>query len=801
MKFYLLPVLLASSLTVYSQIITSFYDHKSIAPTLDIVAMVGTSDSLYGVMANGGDNGWGAFVRWSKDGGEFDIIHSFDELNNNPVSLVGNDTVIYGTTRNSGSGRLFKYSLVSYQFEFLHEFSLMEAQYPEIKYITDSLLWGFTEFSSEDEGNVFTIGLDGSSFTKIYNNSSESLGRQFGDIAIHDEYLFIACRTGGGIPYDPGDGLTGSGSVIRLDLSGNNYLKLIAGQDGNGTDPRSLCVFGDKLYVLFSRAGTDEYGRLGYTTFDGMETDIGLVVPNPVGKLLIQDGILLINTTSELMVHDPITTGSRTAIYYQETEWSQSFTGPFKFDAGAMISFNGGGSETNGGLATFTNDFPTLGKSLNILLQEGFESHQLNLSDGYFIDDSYIVSIDFETVNGPSAEIVYNNANVEITIAELALGLSTGTLFATDNGLLTLETALTVFVNAPVEVSQEFQDTLVQEGFETLSFTLTEYFADRNLDELNFSASSSDESVVTVSISGNELLISNIAQGTSEIMVSASDSHEGDTTVSFTVFNNGSPTGEIDNVLLTEGFETTTIDLNEIISDPNEDALDYEVEVVDGSVIEAEILSGLLIITELGSGLTTVNVTTTDGKGGILVSSFEFEINLKPVLDGTIEIISVIQGFGTASIDFSDKFLDPDGDELSFSLENSNTDAIDANIDGTTVTIDEKAFGVGTVVLNISDGRGGVLEVTLLDLILGADNSYKDLVQIYPNPVTSTLTIKQTLNFKQARIIGLDGQIVLKVDIQQSQVIDISHLRSGIYLLQLMSNKDSHTFSQKILVK
>ncbi|RYE25646.1 MAG: T9SS type A sorting domain-containing protein [Sphingobacteriales bacterium] len=66
---------------------------------------------------------------------------------------------------------------------------------------------------------------------------------------------------------------------------------------------------------------------------------------------------------------------------------------------------------------------------------------------------------------------------------------------------------------------------------------------------------------------------------------------------------------------------------------------------------------------------------------------------------------------------------------------------------------------------------------------------------IYPNPATNTFSIKNNSNNTTVRLLSITGQLLLQT--QQTTNIDIAHIPTGIYQVQLIS--DGQTHMQKLI--
>jgi len=88
-----------------------------------------------------------------------------------------------------------------------------------------------------------------------------------------------------------------------------------------------------------------------------------------------------------------------------------------------------------------------------------------------------------------------------------------------------------------------------------------------------------------------------------------------------------------------------------------------------------------------------------------------------------------------------------------------------------------------------------------IDITLGADSFNNENVQLYPNPVTNgQLTIRHQLGTQvQLNIYSINGKRLMSQSITQHETINVSHLNTGIYFLNLIN--DSQKLTQKIIIK
>ena len=92
--------------------------------------------------------------------------------------------------------------------------------------------------------------------------------------------------------------------------------------------------------------------------------------------------------------------------------------------------------------------------------------------------------------------------------------------------------------------------------------------------------------------------------------------------------------------------------------------------------------------------------------------------------------------------------------------------------------------GESTVKMPLSDIR----KIVCSETVGTPENSQTELA-VYPNPVRDALTLRNLEGTASVRIFTLDGRLVKSFEITENQIVDISELPAGLYLL----NVDSKT--------
>ena len=162
--------------------------------------------------------------------------------------------------------------------------------------------------------------------------------------------------------------------------------------------------------------------------------------------------------------------------------------------------------------------------------------------------------------------------------------------------------------------------------------------------------------------------------------------------------------GDIPPQTLTEGDEFQE-SVDALFSDPDGDALTYSATSSNSGVVTASMSGSIITVEAVAEGTATVTVTATDPDGASASLSVSFTVlarNESPVVTDTIPPQNLTEG-DTVTLDVSGNFSDPDGDELTFTVESTNTDAATATIDGSVVTIIAVAEGMAIVAVTATD--------------------------------------------------------------------------------------------------
>ncbi len=301
-----------------------------------------------------------------------------------------------------------------------------------------------------------------------------------------------------------------------------------------------------------------------------------------------------------------------------------------------------------------------------------------------------------------------------LTLFGVADGQATVTVTATDPGGLSATQSVAVTVQTPnraPEPSGSIPAQTVNAG-QTLTLDVAGYFSDPDGDALGYAATTSAAGVVSVSISGSNLTMVGVAQGTATVNVTATDpgglsASQG---VGVTVLRpNRAPTasGSIPARSLNPG-RTETLDVASYFSDPDGDRLTYGATSSNAGVVSVSVSGSTVTFAGVSDGTATVTVTATDPGDLSATQSVRVTVqtaNRAPAPVGSVPPQRLDAG-RTARIDMAGYFNDPDGDPLRYSAESSAAGVVSTSMFRSTLTLVGVAGGTATVTVTATDTDG-----------------------------------------------------------------------------------------------
>ena len=168
--------------------------------------------------------------------------------------------------------------------------------------------------------------------------------------------------------------------------------------------------------------------------------------------------------------------------------------------------------------------------------------------------------------------------------------------------------------------------------------------------------------------------------------------------------------GAIVPVTLIAGSTATSIDLSGNFFDPDGDPLTYSAQSSDTGVVTVSVINATVIVTPVDAGVTTVIVMVQDTSGLTITQNITITVNpapnRAPVVAETINPLTLTAGDSPTTIDLTEKFSDPDGDPLSFSVVSTDTRVATVSISNSTLAITPVTEGTTTVMIMVQDTAG-----------------------------------------------------------------------------------------------
>lgn len=246
-------------------------------------------------------------------------------------------------------------------------------------------------------------------------------------------------------------------------------------------------------------------------------------------------------------------------------------------------------------------------------------------------------------------------------------------------------------------------------GPSPVSIDVSSLFRDPDGDALTFSATTSDASVVTVSVAGTQMVVTGVSSGTATVTITARDPEGLTATHQIAVTVNGPPvlTDSIPPLTLDEG-DSATVNLADHFTDPDDDVASYEAESSDASVASVSVEGATATITGVAAGSATLTFGARDELGQTAMQEVGVTVddaNQAPRATDSIPAQALMPD-ASATLDLSGHFTDPDEDALSYEGETSDAAVATVSVEGSEATITGVAAGTATITFTASDPEG-----------------------------------------------------------------------------------------------
>jgi surface protein len=254
----------------------------------------------------------------------------------------------------------------------------------------------------------------------------------------------------------------------------------------------------------------------------------------------------------------------------------------------------------------------------------------------------------------------------------------------TDNGNLFFEKSFTITVTDTddILVLTDPSDINTTEDFNDFNITLDA--SDEDNDTINYTASSSDTSVATVSIIDGKLQVTPVADASGVITVEVNATANGQTaTQTFTVNVSAvddAPqfTQQIANQEVDEDFSAYSLAFTNHVEDIEGDPFTITATSSDTSKLDLSAdNNGITFLPKADqSGVVTVDVNVTQDSNSSLTDSYSFSVTINPINDRPtittlFEDITLVENNGTTSYDFN--VSDVEGDDLNITVDSNDT--------------------------------------------------------------------------------------------------------------------------------
>jgi uncharacterized repeat protein (TIGR03803 family) len=270
-------------------------------------SVIVTGDTIFGMNYEGGAYNYGCIYRLKTDGTGFTKLLDFSGTGNgaNPMgalSISGN--VLYGMTNKGGSsnnyGCIFKINTDGSGYTKMASFNGSNGAFPYGSSLVpdDTVLYGMTEADLSNHGCIFKIKKNGTVIKKFHSFSEAGDGSYpYGSLVLSDNLLYGMTEMGGA---------NDSGCIFRIDINGNNYLKIFdfKSKENGGYPYGSLIISGDTLFGMTSKGGTNDLGTIFRIKTNGTDfiklldfngSDNG---SSPAGSLILIGNVLYGTTPS-----------------------------------------------------------------------------------------------------------------------------------------------------------------------------------------------------------------------------------------------------------------------------------------------------------------------------------------------------------------------------------------------------------------------------------------------------------------------------------------------------------------------
>ncbi len=233
---------------------------------------------LYGTANSGGTNDEGVIFGIDTDGSNFSVLHNFDNSlgqGNSPFGFLALDnSIMYGTTQGgvNGEGTIYSINTDGTGFNILHNFTGGSGgSLPRGLILGGTTLYGLTGDggNANGDGIIYSIETDGTDFTVLHDfmGGADGASDPRGNLLLIDSTLYGMTDNGG----DENDG-----TIFSIGIDGTNFTLLhefvqeVDGKDAEG----SLIQLGSRLFGMTEDGGETDDGIIFSINLDGSDFQV-----------------------------------------------------------------------------------------------------------------------------------------------------------------------------------------------------------------------------------------------------------------------------------------------------------------------------------------------------------------------------------------------------------------------------------------------------------------------------------------------------------------------------------------------
>ncbi len=269
--------------------------------------------------------------------------------------------------------------------------------------------------------------------------------------------------------------------------------------------------------------------------------------------------------------------------------------------------------------------------------------------------------------------------------------------------------------NQPPSVERLIGNRRIQLDGPDLVVDLDTVFTEPDGDPLTYKITSSQPNVVAIEQKEQRLRITPKEAGGTSISVEAVDGRGGTAEDRFALAVNAPPLvlRTLSDALLQLDDAPLTIGVDSVLADPDGDSLRYDLTIQDDAVVDPEWEGSTLRLHPVAAGATDLVLAARDGRGGSAEEAFAFRVNAPPVLVRPVETL-LLQVDGAPFVaDLDTVFQSPTGSPLSFAARPDDVGRIEAQLDGSRLTVAPRKAGRTSLDLVARDTLEGQTDTTL----------------------------------------------------------------------------------------